>query len=276
LAYFTAAPNGRFVARIFRRTALGGTLAVLALTAGHAAPAQETPVIAAASSLNYALSEIAELFTRETGERVKLVFGSSGNFARQIAQGAPYEVFLSADDGYLRWLRDRGLIQGKEVLYGLGRLALFAPHGSPLIPRADLGNLAEVLKNNPRQRFAIANPDHAPYGRAAREIFIKAGLWPHIRTKIVLGENASQATQFAISGSAVGGLIPYSQALVPSVGKRGTYVLVPQEWHSPIRQSMVLLRRGEAAGRRFFDFLQTAAARNLFTKYGFVLSGEGP
>jgi molybdate transport system substrate-binding protein len=232
-----------------------------------------SPVVAAAADLRFALPEIVDLFRRRTGREVRLSFGSSGNFARQILQagkGGPFELFLSADEGYVRRLADAGLTDGEGRLYALGRVALFIPHGSPLLPDAGLRDLAKALDEGRLRRFAIANPEHAPYGRAAREALRRAGLWEGIGDHLVLGENASQATRFAASGAAEGGIVPYSLAISPAVSERGAFVLLPGEWHSPLRQRMVLLKGAGETARRFYAFLQTPHARAVLIRHGFA------
>jgi molybdate transport system substrate-binding protein len=124
------------------------------------------------------------------------------------------------------------------------------------------------------QHFAIANPEHAPYGRAAEQALRTQGLWEAIQPKLVLGENVSQAAQFATTGSAQGGILAYSLALSPTVGGLGSYVLIPAEWHEPLRQRMVLMKGAGEAAQAFYRYLQAPAARMIFRKYGFVLPGE--
>ena len=244
--------------------ALGG-----AITA--AAPAQPPPVIAAASDLNFALGEIARQFERETGQHVDVVYGSSGTLTRQIQDGAPFELFLSADEALVDRLAAAGLTRDHGTLYAIGRLVLFAPPGSPLDPRMGLDGLARLLASGRVPRFAIANPAHAPYGRAAEAALRKRGLWNDLQPRLVLGENVSQAAQFATTGNAVGGIIAYSLALAPNLHGRGTYALIPDGDHPPLRQRMVLMKRAGAVVERFHAFLQTPAARTTFERYGFTL-----
>lgn len=234
----------------------------------------DIPNIAAASDLKFALEEIAAVFTKETGRKVNLVFGSSGNFARQVAQGAPFQVFLSADEKYVHDLVRAGLAQDQGTLYAVGRIALFVPRGSPV--KADLGleDLGRAIADGRLKRLAIANPDHAPYGRAAEQALRSQGLWNAIRSKLVFGENVSQAAQFATGGSAQAGIVAYSLALSPTVRKYGQYVLLPETWHEPLRQRMVLLRGAGDTARAFYAFVQKEPARNVFRRYGFLLPGE--
>lgn len=234
----------------------------------------DSPVIAAAADLKFALEEVAALFTERTGLSVALTFGSSGNFTRQIEQGAPFQIFLSADEGYVEHLAARGLTRDLGVLYALGRVVLFAPHGSALAVDGRLEGLREALAQGHLGRFAIANPEHAPYGRAAEQVLRGQGLWDAIQPALVLGENAAQAAQFAGTGNADGGIIPYALALAPAVSRLGSYALLPAEWHAPLRQRMVLLRGAGATASAFYEFLQRPAARSVLKRYGFLLPGE--
>lgn len=242
------------------------------LAAGEArARGEDTPTIAAAAGLNFVLPEIAELFVRETGRKVELSFGSSGNFARQIAQGAPFELFLSADETYVRFLSERALTQDGGVLYAVGRIVLFVPRGSSIKADVDLQDLALAVRDHRLKRFAIANPEHAPYGRAAKEVLIKAGLWEKLQGKLVLGENAAQAAQFAAATSVQAAIIPYSLAIAPLMKERGSYALIPAESHQPLRQRMVLIKGAGKTASMFQLFLTQAKARALFERHGFTL-----
>jgi len=248
--------------------------ALLALFLSAAAHAQPVPTIAAASDLKFALEDIAKTYERTTGKSVKLVFGSSGNFFRQIQQGAPFDMFMSADEAFVDKLAEDGLANDKGTLYAVGRIVLFAPKGSALKPDDKLADLALALKDGRLKKFAIANPEHAPYGRAAQEALTTLGLWPGVQPLLVLGENVSQAAQFAASGSTQGGIFALSLALSPAYGDLGTYVVLPDSLHKPIRQKMVVLKRGEPAARAFYDHLRQPQARSVLRRYGFVLPGE--
>lgn len=235
------------------------------------AAAERPPIIAAASDLNFALTEIAEQFARDHGERVELVFSSSGILARQVRDGAPFELFLSADEAFVEELAGAGLTRDRGTLYAVGRIVLFAPTGSPLIAEEGLDGLSRLLANGRVTRFAIANPAHAPYGRAAEAALRKRGLWNDLQPRLVLGDNVSQAAQFATTGNAVGGIIAYSLALAPNVRSRGAYALIPDSEHPPLRQRMVLLQRAGPVAERFYRYLQDAPARTIFERYGFTL-----
>jgi molybdate transport system substrate-binding protein len=256
---------------------LTSALASLAIAAGLTGPAlgqQAAPAIAAAADLTFALEEVADLFQRQTGQRLRLVFGSSGNFARQLQQGAPFEMFLSADEGFVFQLADAGLTLDRGTLYAEGRIVIMAPHGSALKPDSQLDDLRAALADGRITRFAIASPEHAPYGRAAEQALRSRGLWEAVEPRLVLGENVSQAAQFATSGASQGGIIAYSLALAPAVSRLGSFALIPSEWHAPLLQRMVLMKHAGPVARDFYRFVQTPPARAIFRKYGFLLPGE--
>lgn len=236
--------------------------------------AADEPVIAAAASLQFALEEIATAFKADTGLSVRLSFGSSGNFARQIRQGAPYQVFLSADEQFVLDLAKDGLTRDDGAIYAVGRIVIFAPHGSPLKPDVSLDGLAAALAEGRITRFAIANPEHAPYGRCAEEALRHRQLWDGIKPKLIFGENISQAAQFATSANAQGGIIAYSLAISPRVSALGAFALIPEEWHSPLVNRMVLLKNAGPAAERFYAYVQNAKARAIFRRFGYTMPGE--
>lgn len=255
---------------------LTGVLAVLTLALGFAMPvsAQQAPNIAAASDLRLALTEVAAAFKRDTGQEVSLTFGSSGNFYRQLQQGAPFQLFLSADEEYALDLAKAGKAADRGALYAIGRLALVAPKGSPLRVDGNLAGLRTALRAGHITRFAIANPEHAPYGKRAEEALRQARLWEPLAGKLVLGENVSQALQFATAGGAQGGIVAYSLVLDPAFAARADYALVPASWHQPLRQRMVLMKDAGPVAQRFYRYVQQPAARRIFVRYGFALPGE--
>ncbi|WP_291993354.1 molybdate ABC transporter substrate-binding protein [Candidatus Accumulibacter sp. ACC003] len=227
--------------------------------------------VAAAADLKFALAEIAANYEKKTGRKVIVSFGSSGNFARQIPQGAPFEIFMSADEEYIFRLAEQGLLRDDGHLYAIGRIALLAARGSSLAVDGELRGLAAALADGRLQRLAIANPQHAPYGRAARAALEHAGLWQALQGKLVVGENVAQAAQFALSGSAQGGIVAWSLVKAPELARLGVAVLIPASWHPPLRQRMALTRRAGSDASDFYAYLQQAAARAIFERYGFAL-----
>ncbi len=241
------------------------------VTAAFAPAARAVPGVAAASDLKFALDEIAREYARDSGRSVRLTYGSSGNFRRQIAEGAPFEIFLSADESYVAALAKEGRLEDEGAVYGVGRLVLFAPKGSPVDPEQGLPGVARLAAEGRIGKFAIANPAHAPYGRAAREALQRAGAWEALQGRLVLGENVSQAAQFAASGNAAAGLFAYSLTFSPEVAGRGRFALVPESAHAPLRQRMALVRGAGEEARAFYRHLQGPAARAIFSRYGFAL-----
>jgi len=232
--------------------------------------------VAAASDLKFVLAQLLETFQRETGLRVEASYGSSGNFARQIRQGLPVHLFMSADESWVLQLAEAGLTRtlpggghDRGLVYAEGHLALYVPQGSDLQLDAELQGLragwARVGK------FAIANPELAPYGRAAREALEKLGMWELVKPKLVLGENIAQATQFITTGAAQAGITSLSLASAPELSRLGRHITLPATLHAPIRQRMVLLRGAPTGAGRLYDYLQTPAARAVFRRYGFAV-----
>ncbi|MBD3895611.1 molybdate ABC transporter substrate-binding protein [Halomonas sp. ML-15] len=245
---------------------------------GHAA----APTVAAASDLQFALHEVADRFTDETGQALRLNFGSSGNFRRQIAQGAPFELYLSADEAYVEALHAEGHTVDAGVRYAVGRLVWMQPAGRDDLPSeaaplaAVEAAVASLQAGEGRPRIALANPEHAPYGVAAQQALEHAGLWHEMQPLKVLGENVSQAAQFALGGDARGGLVAYSLALAPSLAARSDYVLIPEEWHAPLHQRMALVKGAGDTARAFYAYLQEDEARQILADYGFSVPTEAP
>lgn len=232
--------------------------------------------VAAASDLKFVLAELLQLFRQESGVRVEASFGSSGNFARQIRQGLPVDLFLSADESWVQQLAQAGLtrtllggVRDTGVIYGHGRIALLVPKDSSIGLDAELRGLrgawASVTK------FAIAHPGHAPYGRAAREALEQLGLWSMVSQKVVLGENIAQATQFVTTGAAQAGITAMSLALAPEIARQTRYLTLPASLHQPLRQCMVLTANPLPEAVRLYDFLRTPHAGELFRRYGFAV-----
>ncbi|MBM3594760.1 MAG: molybdate ABC transporter substrate-binding protein [Alphaproteobacteria bacterium] len=253
---------------IDRRSVLAG-FALLGLRACAGNSATGTVMVAAASDLQYAIAEVIALFGKETGIDVRLSLGSTGNFARQIREGAPFELFMTADESFIFDLARLGLARDQGALYGIGRIVVKVPGGSVLAADGTLESLRAALAQGRIRRFAIANPEHAPYGKRAEEALRHAGLWDAIQPFLVMGENVAQVAQFALSGNADGGIIAYSLALAPDLAARGTHALIPENWHQPLRQRMALLRGAGPEAETFYRFIQTPSARAIMQRYGF-------
>ena len=232
--------------------------------------AADIPVIAAASSVKFALQDIALVFHQDTGKTVRISYSSSGNLTRQIQQGGPFELFLSANARYVTQLYQQHKIQDQGTVYALGRLALLTTKDSSLLLDEYLHGIKQALQKGQLKRFAIANPEHAPYGVAAREVLQKLNLWKLVQPDLVLGENVAQAAQFASSGAAQVGLISYSLALAPALQNRTRSLLIPATLHQPLQQTMVLLNNAGATAKLFFHYLQQDKARTILSRYGYT------
>ena len=254
-----------------RRFATGMAIVALSLWVFLPLQAQPLPTVAAASDLKFAIDEVAARFEKETGQKLRLVFGSSGNFKTQILQGAPFHLFMSADENFVFELADAGKTEDRGRAYAIGRIGIMVPHGSPLKPDGALKDLAAALQDGRLQKFAIANPDHAPYGTRAKEALQHAGLWDTIQPRLVFGENISQAAQFATSGSTQGGIIALSLALAPAVARTGSFQLIPEAWHKPLKQRMVLVKGAPPAAKAFYDYISMPSAQAIMVRHGFVV-----
>jgi molybdate transport system substrate-binding protein len=228
-------------------------------------------LIAAAADLQQILPEIIARFHAAGGGTVTPSFGSSGNFARQLRQGAPFEMFLSADETYVVDLERDGFTRGEAATYAIGRLALLVSHSASLALDPTLEDLRAALADGRVTRFAIANPRHAPYGQRAEEVLRHRGLWPAIERHLVLGDHVAQAAQFVASGNAEAGLIASAIAASPRVAALARYAVIDATWHTPLRQRMALMRGAGPNAERFFAFLRSSAATEILQRNGFEL-----
>ena len=242
---------------------------LLMLLASPLLMADDSPVIAAAASLKFALQDIANAFHQDTGKTVRISYSSSGNLTRQILQGGPFQLFLSANGNYVEQLFQQQKTQDHGVVFALGRLVLLSRKNSSLLFDEQLKGIKQALLEGRLKRFAIANPEHAPYGIAAREILQSQALWPLIKPHIVLGENVAQATQFTSSGAAQAGLVSYSLALAPVLQSTTRSLLIPTTLHQPLKQTMVLLNNAGDTAKLFFNYLQQDKALNILSRYGY-------
>jgi molybdate transport system substrate-binding protein len=225
--------------------------------------------VAAASDLTFAMNAIAANFERTTGCVVRLSFGSSGNFLTQIENGAPFDVFFSADIAYPRKLESEGFtVPGSTYQYAVGKIVLWTRKNS----RVDVGGGLHALRDPAVHKIAIANPEHAPYGRAAEEALRKSGVYDAVKDRLVLGENISQAAEFVESGNADVGILALSLALSPALYAEGQFNSIPANLYTPIQQEAVILRAAanpEGAGQ-FLDYIKMKTTVAVLERYGFA------
>lgn len=236
-------------------------------------PKRDVPLIAAASSIKFALDDVIQKFTSDTGLRVNVSYGSSGNLVSQIRHGAPFQLFLSADESYVSELKKKGLIQGEGQVYAIGKLALVAPKTSPLPLDASLKGVAAFIRSDQLARFAIANPKHAPYGERAQALLKRVGLWNNIQPHLVLGENVSQAAQFVLTGAVQGGIVALSLTISPQFKKEIDYVVLPMDSYPPLKQSMALLNNADTTAKLFYQYVLSPKSQSIFQHYGFAKVG---
>jgi molybdate transport system substrate-binding protein len=244
-------------------------MGLLALAFTRAAAAQQEVRVAAAADLNFALEDLAGQFERQTGTKVKTSYGSSGNFFSQLQNGAPFDLFFSADIGYAQKLDAAGLAEpGTLYEYAVGRIVIWAPADAKL----DVAKLGwKALLDPSIQKIAIANPEHAPYGRTAVAAMQKAGIYEQVKPKLVYAENISQAAQFVQSGNAQAGIVAMSLAVSPAM-KEGKRWLIPAEMHPAIEQAAIVLKnaKNKEQAKAFLEFVKSPAGHATLTKYGFT------
>jgi len=232
-----------------------------------------TITVAAAADLTYAINEIAANFQKATGCTVRMITGSSGNFLSQIENGAPFDVFFSADIEYPKKLEAEGLVApGSTYLYAVGKIVLWVRNGS----RLDITKGLAILRDPSVQKIAIANPQHAPYGRAAQQALQNARVYDTVKDRLVLGENISQAAQFVESGNADAGILALSLVLSPGLKEKGRFSQIPENLYAPIEQGAVVIRASQnpQGAQTFFDYIKTPETAALLERYGFVLPAK--
>ncbi len=250
-----------------RREWLASMAAGWAGLAASSSAAPRAPLIAVAASVQGAVGEIAAAWSRESGVRLDIAYGSSGNLVRQIQQGLPAELFLSADEQFALKLAEAGFARDGGVVYASGRLALVVPKSSAIELDPQLNGLRAGWAGV--RKFAIANPDLAPYGQAAREVLQRAGLWEQAQARLVLGDNVAQATQFVTTAAAQAGITALSLLTESDAARSTRHIALPDSLHAPLRQRMVLLKQAGPAATAFYQHLQTAPARALLRRHGF-------
>ncbi len=226
--------------------------------------------IAAASDLNFAIKDIIAEYEKLTGNHVKLSLGSSGNFYAQIQNGAPFDLYFSADIGYPKKLEEAGLtVPGSLYRYAVGRIVIW----TALESRINVAKGIDSLKDPSIKKVSIANPKHAPYGRAAVAAMEHFKIYDHVKDRLVLGENISQAAQFIESGACEIGIIALSLAMAPTMKSKGIYWEIPSEAHPPLEQGAAILKSSKQpkTAQQFVDFMQGTQGQEIMSRYGFTL-----
>ena len=226
--------------------------------------------VAAASDLSFAMKELAASYEKQTGTKVKVTLGSSGNFFTQIQNGAPFDMFFAADIDYPKKLEAAGLGEpGTLYQYATGKIVMWVPADSKL----DVSKGLALLLDPSVRKISIANPKHAPYGRAAVAAMTKQGIYDKLADKLVFGENISQATQFVESGNADVGIIALSLAMAPAMSDKGRYFEIPQDMYPPLDQGVIVIKasQNKDAAKQFLAYMKTPDSVALMQRYGFRL-----
>jgi molybdate transport system substrate-binding protein len=254
----------------FRRLVLA--VAIFLGLSGGLCAAQEITV-AAAADLQFVMQEVGARFQSATGKSVKLIYGSSGNFTQQLQNGAPFDMFFSANLDYPKQLEAAGLTEpGTFYQYAIGKIVVWVPNDSKL----DVSLGLRALLNPSLKKIAIANPQHAPYGKAAVAAMQKENIYEQVKDKFVLGENISQAAAFVASGSADVGIVALSLALSPNMKDKGRYAEVPAADYPAIEQACVIMgsSKNKSVAQQFLKFIQSSPIAELFQKYGFAIPNQ--
>lgn len=231
----------------------------------------EKITIAAAADLKYAMDDIVTSYTkRHPTQEIEVVYGSSGKFHTQLQQGAPYDIFFSADISYPQELKKSGFAASEVVPYAFGRIVLW----SAVFDATKM--TLESLQDQRVSRVAIANPKHAPYGKRAEEALKAKGLWEKIEPKLIFGDNIAHTAQFVETENAQVGIIALSLAVNKSLSDKGGYWLIPDTLHEPLEQGFIVTKRAadNHLAKEFAEYMSSKDARTIMTKYGFLLPGE--
>lgn len=251
-------PLGTVVAAL-----LVAAFASLQTTAAHA----EAALVAVAANFTEAANQLARQFESETGHKLTISTGSTGQLHAQIKHGAPFDVFLAADDERPRKLEEEGLaVAGSRSTYAVGQLMIWCPRASADVP----GRCMEEIRHD--ATIAIANPELAPYGRAARQVLERQGLWEKVKSRVVYGQNISQVFGLVATGNAMTGIVAKSQLEHAGEAAKGIVLAVDPNDHDPIRQDAVLLVRGmdNPAAIAFMDYLKSPGAREIIAGFGYL------
>ncbi len=234
----------------------------------------EPPIVAVASNLTAPLTEISEIFQVETGEPIRLSFGSSGNLSRQIVQGAPYDIFISASETYINFLKSQDVEINQQIKYMNGDIGFYLPPDSIYKNLESDVQIISALKFGNQGRLVIANPEHAPYGIAAIEALQNGGVWALSTGNLILSESVAQIVPYIHTGNIDLAIIPKSFVLQNALYDSGTYISINPSWYQPITQYVVILNDSNPVALNFMAFLTSKTALTILTEYGYQPAGN--
>ena len=233
------------------------------------AQSRESITVAAAANLNGVLDELVLQYTKIGIQQVKVVYGSSGHFYQQLIQGAKYDIFLSANQDYIDRLVSQGYSNDAGVVYARGRLVVLVSNKSKIRPTPDFGDLRQAVQDGRLSKFAIANPALAPYGAAAVQTLEQLGLTKTFQPILVMGGDVGQTMLFVYSEAAQAGMVPWSMVKQSKTIQEESYILISEKLHQPILQKMILFKHSKPSANGFYDYLQSAQAKQIWRQYGY-------
>ncbi len=236
--------------------------------------ADESPVIAVAANFIDTANQLGNSYTRLTGNSLRFTSGASGSLVHQIINGAPFEMFLSADENYVVHLYKQGLTPDSGKIYAIGVLVLYIPYSTHLDSMRNINSILLQAISGPKYKIAFANPEIAPYGQAARQVIRRLTDTKNQKSQEILGENVGQTAQFALSGSVDAAFLPLSLALTDTMQESGHFETIPEDWYPALKQRVVLMNNAGMIARDFYRFLDTKDAHAIIVKSGYSLPGN--
>lgn len=233
--------------------------------------ADEIPVIAVAANFVPVLEVIRNKFTVQTGNQVRISAGASGTLYRQIEAGAPFELFLSADENYVQKLYEKGLTIDNGRIYAIGILVLYIPYTSRIDYMQNTDDIILQIVRDQSSKLAVANPELAPYGMAARQVLGRFTNPDKLQGREIIGENVGQTAHYALTGTVDAAFLPYSLVISPRMQEAGHFERIPPAWHKPIRQRMALTKNAGTVARAFYEYLSGNAAKQIIKKSGYSI-----
>lgn len=233
--------------------------------------AEDIPVIAVATNFVPVLHEIGRKFTSLTGNQIRISAGASGTLFRQIEAGAPFELFLSANENYVQRLHDKGLTIDIGRIYATGILVLYIPYSSRLDYMQNTNDIIRQIVQDQSCKLALANPEIAPYGLAAQQVLARFTDPGKLQEREIIGDNAGQTARYALSGNIDAAFLPYSYAITPQMREGGHFERIPPEWYTPIRQRMVLMKNAGTVAMAFYEYLGSDPAKQIIKRSGYSI-----
>jgi len=226
--------------------------------------------IGAASNLRFVLPDLAQLFERQTTNTIHISYAASGTLASQIQHGAPFDIFMSANPYYVLQLKKRGYTKGNAIDYAQAQLAIFSTDSSKIVLDSDLNFIKQALANKTLKKVVIANPQHAPYGQAAKKLLERYGLWQQVKSHLLIAENAAQSLQFSMSPQASLGFVPYTYVIQPKIAATGHWLKLDTQ----LTQQVVIVKGADIVAQQWLNFLFSKSAQQRLVEHGFLVSNE--